>query len=51
MSSEDDSIELGMDLLAHAPDDIELDDQMVTFECSEKPFVPAYVLRVHKEEK
>lgn len=40
-----------MDLLAHAPDDIELlDDQMVTFECSEKPFVPAYVLRAHKED-
>lgn len=50
VSSEDDSIELGMDLLAHAPEDIELDDQIVTFESSEKPFVPAYALRIHKED-
>lgn len=50
VSSENDPAELGMDLLADVPCDEDLNCQSVLFESSEMLLVPAYKLKVHKED-
>lgn len=50
VSSDNDPAELGMDLLADVPCDEDLNCQSVLFESSEMLLVPAYKLKVHKED-
>lgn len=50
VSSDNDPAERGMDLLADVPRDEDFNCQSVLFESSEMLLLPAYKLKVHKED-